>query len=374
MFGFWKQMSFSNLQIQGKSNQELRFTGFDFLRAFFSIAILGDHSRFFTLASVGGGSMVVDILYANVGLLAVPVFFQISLFLLFYKIKVTHLKSYFKKRMRKLLSLYLFWVISFEVFNIIFYKGESEIAKIKNLNPRALVEFVVSGGNSPFYFFFSLLFITAFSFFCTFVFRSLENLLSPRILIYSSLFLSLILLLIFSSFHVPYNTSNVFGMMRELSHWAYNPLNFLPYIFTSMVVCKDFVRGKFREISLRFRLKLSILLSLFLIFTFIEWIYLEGLIHYSRLSLVFGSWLLLYISILSTQKVHPFIKFISDCSLGIYAIHLFFTHVLFKSNLFVQYSIIYPEPTVLTDFALSFVCSVLLTLLFRKNKFLEKFV
>jgi len=118
--------------------------------------------------------------------------------------------------------------------------------------------------------------------------------------------------------------------IANLARWDYNPLNFLPYIFTTAIAVQEFNEGQLQRISLP--LKLYSLLALFLMFTILEWSLFENLLHYARLSLVFGSWLLLYLALLSTRKPSRSIKLLSTCSLGIYVLHPFFTHILFPIN------------------------------------------
>jgi surface polysaccharide O-acyltransferase-like enzyme len=100
--------------------------------------------------------------------------------------------------------------------------------------------------------------------------------------------------------------------------------------------------------------------------------------HYMRLSLIFGSWLLLYLTLLSKQAVPAIVKFISKCSLGIYGFHVFFTFrkplnldsIIFLSNLFKAV----PFLEVLAIFLMTLIGSIALTLLCKRSKFLSNFI
>lgn len=364
------------------SKKEPKFEGVDFLRAIFSIAIVADHSGLFTLATVRGVNTVTNLLYANFSYVAVPTFFQISLFLFYLKSEKVEFYKFFQKRIIRLISLYFFWVIAFALFKLTFKEGSIEIAKLRTLSVRTWFEFIVSGGNSPFYFFFSLIFLTILAALLVLFFEKLEN-LSVRIKV-SYLLLFISCMLVFSFSVVDPIISNYIGSrgvslvktISSIAQWDYNPLNFLPYVFTAAIVVQEFNQGKLKRMTPLFKLKLWSLFSLFLIFTLLEWISLESLIHYSRLSLVFGSWLLLYLALLSTSKVPYIVNLISECSLGLYAIHLFFTHGLFANNANFQsiLSNLVPGLDILAVFLLALSGSIALTLLLRKIKGLKNFV
>ncbi len=93
--------------------QQDRFVGFDFLCAIFAVLVVMLHANLFVvLTGKLGLKSVADVLNANVGYLAVPVFFQIALFLFFLKHEQEGQTYFVKKRLPKLVALYLFWSIS----------------------------------------------------------------------------------------------------------------------------------------------------------------------------------------------------------------------------------------------------------------------
>lgn len=358
------------------SNQKLE--GLDFLRAFFSIAIVALHSNLFSLSSIGFFSLE-NILAANVAYLAVPVFFQISLFLFYIKSDKLGSSYFIRKRFPKLISLYLFWVLSKVIFDILL-TGKSEPLKNSTSSAKVFIEFIVSGGNSPLYFFFSLALMTALTEVTVLCFKKMKSVSLKTSLLYFLFFTSCILIgffSLFSFFETPTeNGSNLAKFAFSLAQWNYNPLVFFPYIFMSAIVAQEFNSGKLKNLTSNLKLKLYVLLSLFFVFTLLEWNFLKDLLHYSRLSLIFGSWLLLYLALLSTQKFPVAVQFISGCSLGIYTFHIFFTHGFFAigPNLLTHLSGVFPNLKILLEFLMALIASILLTLLFKRTRFLREFV
>jgi len=370
-----------NFDSYSEKAQTYKLEGFDFLRAIFAIAIVVLHSRLFMVVEGFkiGSLSVVDILNANVVYIAVPVFFQISLFLFYIKSEKMGSGYLLQKRFPKLISLYFFWVISKIVFDI-FLKGKSESLQNSTSSVRSFIEFIVSGGNSPLYFFFSLAFITALTEVLVLSFGKIRKNPIKIITLYSLLFISCALVFLFALLRlIPDDGTGGVGLFQAASNiakWAYNPLNFLPYIFTTAIVVQEFNSGKLKKNNSKLKLKLYSLFFLFLIFTVLEWNYSKELLHYSRLSLVLGSWLLLYLALLSTRKPSGIVRFISGCSLGIYTFHLFFTHGFFEMdlNVFRTLDQIFPNLVFLIEFSIALIFSVLATMLFRKNNFLKDFV
>lgn len=370
-----------NKVINNLTETTQKFEGFDFLRAIFAIAIVADHTGLFSIATIGGLASPTDILYANFSYIAVPVFFQISLFLFYFKGKKVELSSFFQRRIVKLISLYLFWISIFTFLKILFTKGLNGITNFDPLSLRSIVEFIISGGNSPFYFFFSLILITTLATLLLFPYKRITNGFLTLAISYCLLFLSCLLILSFSVTDlildlISGQESSIIKAISNIARWNYNPLNFLPYIFTALITVQDFSHGNLQKTSLYLRKKLWCLFGLFLIFTLLEWFLLKNLIHYSRLSLVFGSWLLLHLAVVSKQKPNCFICFVSNLSLGIYATHLFSTHIFwiespnFTDVVFDVFSRLY----VIARFLVVLGYSITVTYLLKKAKLLNKIV
>jgi len=325
-------------------------------------------------------SALTDILYANLSYIAVPVFFQISLFLFYFNSEKSRLKYFLQKRLPKLISLYLFWLTSKIVWDVLI-TGESGAVRMATRSLKGFLEMIVSGGNSPFYFFFSLIFITTLAEIFILVVGRLSNPLDKARVYYYSLFGSCVLIFVFSivgsntATDSPVKQVEFLSTLSSLAQWNYNPLNFLPYIFTAAIVAQEFKEQNIRKMILQIQSKLYFLATSFLAFTLLEWYVLEDLIQYSRISLVLGSWLLLYLAILSTRKPASIITFISNCSLGLYAFHLLFTHVLFSHDKIILSALsqIIPGLDIMAEFFIALIGSIVLTLVFRKSKWLKNF-
>lgn len=368
---------------QAENKQKKNIEGFDFLRAFFSIAIVALKTNFFLLAEILVSSTFAYALMSKIGYLAVPVFVQISLFLFYLKTQKTNLFYFLQKRLPRLISLYMFWV-GLKLLSDVFLKGEFAIINEISSSPRKLIEFIVSGNQSPFFFLFELIFLSAVAAIIITSFKRLEKKSVKLFTTYGLLFASC--LLIFSLSVTEFVVSKLggnseTGIVNAISNivaWDYNPICFLPYLFTTLIVIQDFNEGKLQKWSSSLKLKLSGLLSLSLLFTILEWHLFENLLHYSRLSLVFSSWLLLYLALLSPFKAPPAIKFISSCSLGIYGFHVFFTELVLPSldnneligNLFPTV----PGLDILIGFVVVLAGSLGFTLIFKRIRGLRNYV
>ena len=139
---------------------------------------------------------------------------------------------------------------------------------------------------------------------------------------------------------------------------------------------QEFNEGKMESWSSPLKLKLHSLLSLSIFFTILEWNLFEKLLHYSRLSLVFGSWLLLYLALASPLKAPSSVKFLSASSLGIYGFHVFFTsygsvsNIGFLRNLFDAV----PGLEILVGFIITLAGSIALTIILKKIRVLKNLV
>lgn len=341
-----------------------RFEGFDFLRAIFAVVVVILHAK---LLLVLTGKLqlgfLADILNANVGYLAVPVFLQISLFLFLIKSEKAGSQYFQKQRLPKLISLYLFWSLAKLLFDAVLL-GDSPAIKHGLSSIGNFIGFLIGGGYSAFYFFFSLLFLTVIAELFMQRLVKVKSPLAIRRMSYYLLLASCCLVSLFPVFDAGIGD-------RETFTQIVNPLNFLPYLFTAVIVWQELKHGELAKPTKTIHVRLYGLLALFLAFTIFEWAWFDKFPHYSRLSLVFGSWLLLYLALLSNQKPPVSIRLLSNCSLGIYVFHVFFVdHTSFLESL----SNLIPGLGLLTKFLIALVGSIGLTLVFRKNNFLRLLV
>jgi len=346
-----------------------RFGGFDYLRAFFSIVVVALHANLFNFF-VGKPRLnfISDILNLNIGYLAVPIFLQVSLFLFCLKREQAGHQYFVQKRLPKLLSLYLFWSISKLTFDFLF-KEDSWTNSIKVQSLIDLAAFIIGGGNTIFYFFFSLLFLTLITELLILFFGNQKLSIDKLSISYYLLIGSSLLIFSFPLIDIIYG--------NEMLTNVINPINFLPYIFTSIIVAQEFNSGKLENLTSEYRLKIIALSLLFLFLAGLEWFIFKDASHsrlfphYSRLSLVVASWIFLYLALFSIQQVPTPISFLAGCSLGIYGFHTFFLDYMSSFNSIPQ---IIPGMSILIKFMIALLGSITLTIVFRKTKWLKNFV
>lgn len=367
----------NQLEVNKKTNKSI--AAFDYLRAIFSIIVVAIHADFFILGEIFVASALTTMFRANVGYIAVPVFLQVSLFLFYSKSEKVGSEYFLTKRLPKLIYLYSFWLGLFLLFDVLF-KGDVGVVKGGAWSLQKFLEILVSGGRSPFYFFFSLIFTTALTEVFIILIRKLNNPNLKTTISYGLLFLSCTFVFLLGVI-VTINSAGtsqigLIPLISSLGKWHYDPLNFLPYIFTTAITVQELHEGKLKKLTSSLKLKLYCLLALFLMFTILEWSLLNELVHYARISIVFGSWLLIYLALLSTRQPSTSIKFLSACSLGIYALHPFFTHILFplNENVLLTLSQVMPGLDAIVKFVIALGGSIALTLIFKKVKGLRNFV
>lgn len=343
--------------------------GLDYLKCISIILVVIWHVfEPWRLKEYNSWTYITDILSYNFILLAVPIFFQISL-LLFY-LKRSDEENYLKRRLPKLFKIYIFWFFIYVICKIV----ESRFNYSFPQDIISLLGFIASAGGSLFYFLFSLIIITILAEFC-WIFI---NKTSHQILIYSSLFIIsclFILLVTLNSVSLDKNFSSI------LIYWS--PVNFIPYIFSGFLLFKALLISKQRNMLNNGNLLLIALLIISLLFAALEWRNLYnssnsspwGIFHlpvYSRLSLVFGSGALVFGCLIYKPRQLLTIKLISDYSLGIYCIHLFVKAPLEK--IFEYIPIINDTFKNMIMLILIILISIQVTKFFRKSKLLKEMV
>lgn len=378
------------------AKKEQKFEAFDFLRAIFSLAIVAYKTKIFNIPKIlapnGFTKSFSDyVLSGMVGALAVPVFLQVSLFLFYNKSEKTGLNYFIQKRLPRLIYLYLFWVGSITLYDVLFVGGFEVIRKATS-SIKVFFEFIMSGNSTPYFFFFSLIFVTVIAEIVVLLFSKIEKPATKLSISYWLLIASCILVFSFSTIQpiIKYTgiQSSLLNFINNLTGWDYTPVNFLPYVFTATITAQEYKEGKLAQLTTFLRRKLYGLLGLTLFFFALEWILTSnGLLiqvdqapldHYLRLSLVFGSWLLLYLVIVSKRQVPAIVGFLSYCSLGIYGFHVFFTYqkplplgsIPVLGNLFQAVPVLF----ILANFFIVLGASIALTLLFKRVKILKQFV
>lgn len=308
--------------------------GFDYLRALFAILVVVWHANGIGFLAQLNPDLQhwINIFYYNICLLAVPIFFSISLFLFYKKQKID--KSYLlQKRLIDLIQIYCAWMFVGIVFNSSLSRG---VYILNILSVKDLLRTMVVGSRGELFFLFSLILMSFLCFLNSIVF--LRN--SKNIRIQCILALLSLLILPIACFYTLKTGQTVFS-----AYW--NPICFLPYIFSSYLILTIFDESStnsnlyllklFRERSI---LVISIMFFGFIMLSWLEWKTFnvpntfQGYLlpPYARVSLVIGSFLICYFAILYMQKLPPYlVRSLSKESLGIYLMHnyfLFFTGLL----------------------------------------------
>ena len=286
-----------------------RYNGLEYGRAVFCVAIVAWHYRLIGNVSRIGtnvGFNPLDLLNFHFFLLAVPVFVQFSMFL--YVLNRKHKKNYFEKRIKYLLELFLFWL----VFALFIHDLKGHDIAIFFSSFESVCKMIYYGGYDLYYFIFIIIFTTIA---CEMFLRYFNDI--PKSYIGILFVISLMLILLYPFFN-----------------WNFrNPVNFLPYIFSSILLTAN---NKF--------LQKKYILSYFILWvtwSAIDWVLIpyynsnrvSGLImpDYSRISLVFGSIFMISISLKFRGPVINVVKYISEFSLGIYCLHRTFPQLLLNS-------------------------------------------
>jgi peptidoglycan/LPS O-acetylase OafA/YrhL len=329
------------------------YHGIDWLRVFFCIAIVLMHTTYFTFVD---NPLLNYILLYYYGMLGVPVFFQISLYLFNSKILTTDRKmAILVKRIKELLIIYAFWLM----INWILV---GDIASLFE-NPINLIHFIV-GHWTPIYYIFSLIALSMISFLFSIILDKIKknHQVVYLVIILVSFVASLGLMILGDAItHKLLGTSLIYA----------NPLNYIPYIFSSILVVMIMKTGHEKWIII------FILFGLGMIMAFIEAIarmqnwcvgmlgftfcYVNGVyFDYARASLVFFSMGLLCVFLMIKKTPPRIISYFSDLSMGIYVLHLI-TMILI-SRIFSSLGIAC-HPLVI--FLITFASSTFLTIILR---------
>jgi surface polysaccharide O-acyltransferase-like enzyme len=334
-------------------------SGFNYLRAVFAILIVVWHAQSvsFLAKSQPGLKPLIDIFYYNICLLAVPIFFQIALFL-FYRKQLSDSTYFLKKRLPDLVFLYSGWMAIGVAVNSILTQGNY---LVDVFNRRDFSVFVV-GSRSELFFLFGLILLTAIAFINLRFFVHSKNSLYVQLIFLSC---SLILVVLFD-FLMLLTRESTFVV-----HW--NPICFIPYVFSSAIlvlVCQE-QQAVFRLLNDRKRF-LFLLGMLFGGASWLEWqtLYLPDFLGaslpaYMRISLVFGSFMICYGATFWVTQPPRLIQAIAQESLGIYLIHMYLLQLLgvIRSSYPLLNALLNP----LIEMMLVVMGSILLSKLFKQN-------
>jgi hypothetical protein len=337
------------------------FFGFDYLRAIFCIvvvawhnSIIGETTRTYSPGISRISPTIPDIIYFNFFLLAVPVFYQIAL-ILYISNRQERGSEYFFRRMARLLPLFFFWSGLMLIFQY-FVSGINIKPYFATYN--AAISTLVSGGRSLFYYFFPLIVLTPFT---ELLLCSLRMQQVKKAFIAISFVASLVLLIASPD------------LLGKIDHNYWISVEFLPYVFSAFILV-DYLKASSRRTWTA-----SVLFSLFIIFSVLEWTVVRHHLWsgywfyiippYNRISLVFGA-MFMVVVFGKTEKPPPRIIFLlSNCSLGIYCFHSFIpTSQMWK------FFNIHPHPLGIVNCLIQLSGALILTLLCRKIPLMRRFV
>lgn len=283
------------------SEEAERFHGFDYVRVFFAVTVVAGHSGIFNLIS--GWPLLHYWFFHYSFLLAVPAFFQLSLYLYIRRAYVQ--PEYYKKRIWTLFLIYIFWW----PINLLL-TGMPESLYLFLVKKQEPLSSLLMGNHTLMYFVFDLiLFVT----------------LSEILIRLNVLRLSLRLLLLGLT-----GACAVMVIGRELFHQLFGlylgyaiPFNFIPYVFSSFVLLKienDFNSKKIVLACLACTL-LFFAIAEYLVHTHNASLLRYTYFEYARISLVAASMLIVFtFRYVSTKPPWWIVRF-SELTLGIYVAH-----------------------------------------------------
>jgi hypothetical protein len=230
----------------------------------------------------------------------------------------------------------------------------------------------VTGNNSLFYYLFSLIFVIVIA---ELVFRFSEQVDNQKKLHCLLFFVSGLIVLL-----LPIAGLSSKQLVSLSAYW--NPINFIPYIFSSFLLVKEFNESENNKKNNSYFKILFIIALIILILFFAnwEWRYLKLaqlwgggeyiLPPYSRVSLIFSALLSTYIALHFSYQSPRFIKLVSDCSLGIYCLHNFLK-ILLNKVLNISDTEFLPK---MIAFIVTIAIAIALTRFFRRVKVLKDFI
>jgi len=293
-----------------------RLVSIDYLRAFFSVCVVAVHLGYVFPSSIFrwrrdeylnhtfGWS---DFVNFYVLCLAVPVFILVSAYL--FARKPTNLSG-LMNRLGRILRLMLFWSILYQIF---FFTGYGAL-KLFPEDPQERVIFLLTAGNTVYYFFLCLIIVTA-------------------VIHISQKLSTIVIWMLFGA------TTLIVGVLPILHQRTgililalhANPLNFLPLAFAGIGLARLSRPPGWLGFTM---------LSLGALTAILDWtIYIDpcffevnrfALPAYSRPSLIFLSVALMIIALRTSAPENPIISFMARHSLAVYCLHPFFIPVRYK--------------------------------------------
>jgi surface polysaccharide O-acyltransferase-like enzyme len=334
-----------------------RVSGIDWLRAVFSVCVVAVHLGYICPSTIFDPDAYTthtftwsDAVNFYVLCLAVPVFVLISTYL--YALK-TPAAGDLWRRLGRIARLLVFWSVAFQIF---FNTGYGFLKLIPR-EPSDLALYILSGGGTVYYFFVSLIVVTA----VTHASRRLPLATLAMLFGVSTLTVGVLPLL--------HRSTGMIG----LAMYA-NPLNFVPFAFAGVVLARLNAAGATRTIDRIAWCSLALAGAT----AVLDWtIYVDpcffkvnqyALPAYTRPSLVFLGIAVFALAIRFGPPSNRIVAFMARHSLAVYCLHPFFVPVKHKMvdvlHLTGAAQVLLTLPVVL---ALSYGSSLVLQLFLRKG-------
>ena len=293
--------------------QRVHISGIDWLRATLSILVVTWHMALISRSEVFSVDNYEshefgfsDFLNFHVLLLAVPAFMALSCFLF---VRHEETPGRFRKRLVRIGILILFWPAALKLWN-------GSVLEAMESIPRTIPGLAVYGiraGNTIYYFFVSLLI-------CLTVCQLCRNLSTRAVTFLCGGFCILV-----AALPIVAERTQIFQLS---AYW--NPFNFLPYAFGSIILAR-------RELSLNqpgIRVRAACVLAFVAAaVAMVEWHYYPDAIHfrghgyvmpgYTRISSVGLAYLVMVLAIHPSIRPNPIVAYMSRASLALYLLHPF---------------------------------------------------
>jgi surface polysaccharide O-acyltransferase-like enzyme len=301
-----------------------RVVGIDYLRAVFSVCVVAVHLGYISPSTIFDPDEYTshtftwsDFLNFYVLCLAVPVFVVISTYL--YALKPADGRG-LARRLGRILRLLVFWSVAYQIF---FFTGYGFPKQIPH-DAVGIVLYLMSGGNTVYYFFVSLALVTI-------VTHYSRNL--PTAAVWSLFAVSTALVGVMPLLHEALCHKTPWAIL--LGHLA-NPLNFLPLAFAGLGLARLTQAQSTRTLDLVGWTALAIGAAC----AVLDWtVYVDpcffevnrfALPAYTRPSLVFLAVAVLVLAIRARPPENPVVAFMAYHSLAVYCLHPFFVPVRYK--------------------------------------------
>ena len=322
-----------------------RVAGIDYLRAFFCVCVVVVHLGYVSPSDIFDEDRFAnhafdwsDFVNFYVLCLAVPVFVLISTYL--YALKPTD-GAGLARRLGRIVRLLVFWSVLYQIF---FYTGYG-FPKLIPHDAHGLVLYLITGGNTVYYFFVALIVATI-------VTHAARNL--PTATVWTLFALATLLVGVLPLLHQELRPRTAWAMLLALHA---NPVNFLPLAFAGVGLARLTQAGATRALD---RIGIGAL-ALGAALAVLDWTaYVDpcffevnrfALPAYTRPSLVLLAVAVLVLAVRAQPAGNPVVAFVARHSLAVYCLHPFFVPVRYKMDQVLHLSgvaeVLVPLPLVL---------------------------